>query len=287
MRVDVRVRIDQNNGIELIEQTFAQSFRHSIPTRKNGEYGEPRYSTCIANGGIERRAALIGERLQVADGSPRLHRSPSGDVIPPAREFHAQILTQRPRLKRATTRRERRLCIGNFRNVPEPRGVQMLFKRRQKLLRRLSFHFRRAAANANPRFDKRAHEPRPNGSLMIRRIALRRPANALPRIVRRTRRKRSQTERREQPCFDCIDNTLRALAMQQRQRQSADGENLIRPLRFIDRAGLDDPHRPRRTNSRARGFQNRRSNSARPFSNAAVQRRSIRLAIHSAFNHSA
>ena len=53
------------------------------------------------------------------------------------------------------------------------------------------------------------------------------------------RRERAQAERRHQPFLDCVDHFARALDPATRdQRQSADGEDLVRAKGAIDGPGL-------------------------------------------------
>src|SRR5712692_7167269 len=84
----------------------------------------------------------------------------------------AQEFAHRPRLKRAAARRVRRVGVRDLRNVAETGFVEMPEQRSDESLPGRPFRFRRMPAHADPGFDKWADQPRPNGSFMIRSVAL-------------------------------------------------------------------------------------------------------------------
>src|SRR5439155_18092972 len=85
-----------------------------------------------------------------------------------------------------------------------------------------------AAADAEPRLDERAHEPRPDRPLVVRAVALADPALVAGPVSRLVGRERAESERRQQPCLDGVDDAAGALAFEHGERQAADGEDLVR-----------------------------------------------------------
>src|SRR6185369_7743487 len=81
-------------------------------------------------------------------------------------------LAQRPGLERAAARRVRRGAVGDLRDVPDPRLVEMREQGRDEALPRLRLRGLAAAANAHPGLDEGAGEPRPDGSLVVRAVPL-------------------------------------------------------------------------------------------------------------------
>ena len=92
--------------------------------------------------------------------------------------------------------------------------------------------------HAQPGVHERAHQPGPDGALMIGGVARRGAAFVARRVAGLAGRERAQAERRQQAAFDGVDDAPRAIAVDQRVRQSADGEDLIRPARGIDRPAM-------------------------------------------------
>jgi hypothetical protein len=76
------------------------------------------------------------------------------------------------------------------------------------------------ATNAQPGFHERTHQPRPDGALMVRSVALLDTTSIVRRIAGLTGRNAAQTEWREQSRFDRIDDALRPFSTEQRQRQA-------------------------------------------------------------------
>ncbi len=95
----------------------------------------------------------------------------------------------------------------------------------------------RMATYSDPRFDEGAHQPGPDGPLVIGNIPARRVAFVPCRIGRFTWRQRPQTDRRQQSVLDGIDNPSRAFSLNQRKRQPANGQNLIRAEGVVAGAG--------------------------------------------------
>src|SRR5438477_2786575 len=92
--------------------------------------------------------------------------------------------------------------------------------------------------HAHPCFNKCANQPGPDCALMINRISLARIALIVRRVSGFARCKRAQTDRREQKHLYCIDDPTRFLFRQKHERQSADGEDLVRPKCEINYTGL-------------------------------------------------
>src|SRR5215472_18800386 len=114
----------------------------------------------------------------------------------------------------------------------------MLVKRWKEPFARLLFRSGRGAAHAHPCFDKSANQPWPDRTLMINRISRTRVALIVRCVSGFARSERAQTERREQKHFHGINDTTRFLFREQHERQSADGEDLVRAKSEINYAQL-------------------------------------------------
>src|SRR5262249_5946183 len=78
-----------------------------------------------------------------------------------------------------------------------------------------------------------AGEPRPDGSLVVGAVPLPWSAFVTADVGGIRRRQRSQTERRRETRLDGVDDAPSGLALEDREREPADGEDLVRPDRGI------------------------------------------------------
>src|SRR5690348_8826542 len=101
--------------------------------------------------------------------------------------------------------------------MADARLVEMREQRFEKAAARLGDHLRGAAADADPRLDERAHEPRPDGALVVRAIALAHAAVVAGRVPGLVGRERAEAERGEQPRLDRIDDTASAFTFEHRE----------------------------------------------------------------------
>src|SRR5205809_5207612 len=85
------------------------------------------------------------------------------------------------------------------------------------------------AAHADPRFDEWADQPWPDRTLMINRISCARVALIVRRVSGFAGRKRAQTDWREQKHLHRFNHTTSFVFRQKHERQSADGDDLVRP----------------------------------------------------------
>src|SRR6266566_3445163 len=92
--------------------------------------------------------------------------------------------------------------------------------------------------HAHPCFNKCANQPGPDRTLMINRIPCARVALIVRRVSRFAGSERAQPDRRKQKHFHRIDDPTRFLFRQKHERQSADGEDLVRPKCKINYTGL-------------------------------------------------
>src|SRR5438876_708609 len=106
-----------------------------------------------------------------------------------------QRLAHRPRLERAAARRVRRVAVGDLRQMPEPRVVEMREQGVEEARARLGARRRRAAPDAHPGLDERAHEPRPDRALMVRAVALAWTARVARRVAGLAGGERAEAER--------------------------------------------------------------------------------------------
>src|SRR2546430_3587387 len=121
-----------------------------------------------------------------------------------------QRLAHRPRLERAAARRVRRVAVGDLRQMPEPRVVEMREQGVEEARARLGARRRRAAPDAHPGLDERAHEPRPDRALMVRAVALAWTARVARRVTGLAGRERAEAERGHEPRLDRVDDTAGA-----------------------------------------------------------------------------
>src|SRR5205809_7207194 len=146
----------------------------------------------------------------------------------------AQRLAHRPRLERAAARRVRRVAVGDLRQMPEPRVVEMREQGVEEARARLGARRRRAAPDAHPGLDERAHEPRPDRALMVRAVALAWTARVARRVTGLAGRERAEAERGHEPRLDRVDDTAGALPFQPREPPAAHPEEPGRAKRRTD-----------------------------------------------------
>src|SRR6185369_12269461 len=133
----------------------------------------------------------------------------------------ADGFTDRPGLEGAATRRVRRLRVEELGGRVETRLVQVREERRQESCAGLRLRLARAAADADPGVDERAQEPRPDGALMIRGVALADAALVVRRVVGRARREGAEADRRLEACLDGVHDPACLLAFDDREGQAA------------------------------------------------------------------
>src|SRR5262249_29105748 len=108
----------------------------------------------------------------------------------------------------------------------------------------LRLRLARAAAHAHPGVDEGAEEPWPDRALVIRAVALADAALVVRGIGGRSRRERAEADRRLEPRLHRVDDATRLLALEDRERQAADGQDLVRPEAAVHRpgamVGIDD-----------------------------------------------
>ena len=109
--------------------------------------------------------------------------------------FKPEQFAERPRLERTAARCVGRFGVTNFRDVTQPRMIEMLVERWKKLRSGLFSRGSVSAMHAHPGFDKRANQPRPNRALMVNRLSCTRIPLIVRRVSRFARRERAQTER--------------------------------------------------------------------------------------------
>src|SRR5437660_1074476 len=151
--------------------------------------------------------------------------------------IETQRLADRPRLKRAAARRVRRVAVGDLGEMAEARLAEMREQRLEKATARLGDRLRGAAADADPCLHERAHEPRPDGALVVRTVALADAALVARPVPGLVGRERAEAERGEQPRLDGVDDAASAFAFERREGKAADREDLVRTEGRVDRAG--------------------------------------------------
>src|SRR5262249_32315906 len=116
------------------------------------------------------------------------------------------------------------------------RVVEMQEERFEKAGARLALRLSRRAAHAYPRLHEGAHEPRPDGTLVIGSVALADAALIARRVAGLIRRERAEAEWRQQPSLDGVDDTPSSRTIEHRERQTPDREDLVRAKRWVDGA---------------------------------------------------
>ena len=112
----------------------------------------------------------------------------------------------------------------------------MRLERREEPRPRLRAGSFRVAVHAQPRLDEGAHQPGPDGSLVIGAVARERRAFVVRDVAGLAGRQRPQSERRQQPMLDRLDHASGTIRIEQPLRQAADGEDLVRAARGVDPA---------------------------------------------------
>src|SRR5436309_7771639 len=157
-------------------------------------------------------------------GDRRSRGGRSGSTAALAADKYTAVETQRlahgPRLEWAAAWRMRQVAVGDLGKMADARLVEMREQRVEKAAARLGDHLRRSAADADPRLDERAHEPRPDGALVVRGVALADAAFVARRVRRLVGRERAEPERSEQPPLDGIDDSSSPRAFQHREGEA-------------------------------------------------------------------
>src|SRR4030095_7858911 len=108
---------------------------------------------------------------------------------------YTQHLGHAPRLRDAATRRIRRLGVENLADRADTRLVEM----HDKAVHRAACSLAIVRKDSQPRVDERSYEPRPDGTLVVRRVAGAKIAE-IPRLeIPILRRERTQADGRQQP----------------------------------------------------------------------------------------
>ena len=92
--------------------------------------------------------------------------------------------------------------------------------------------------HAHPGLDERPRQPGPDGALVIGAVTLRRPAAVMRRIILFARRERTRAHRRPQLILHHLHHARGPFALDQGQRQTAHGKELVRAHPVIDPARL-------------------------------------------------
>src|SRR5215469_5124317 len=119
--------------------------------------------------------------------------------------FKPEQFAERPCLEWTAARCVRRFGVTNFRDVTQPRMIEMLVERWKKLRAGLFSRGSVSAMHAHPGFDERANQPRPNRAPMINGVSRTGIALIVWSVAGFGWRERAQTERGEQKNFDSID----------------------------------------------------------------------------------
>src|SRR2546423_2927139 len=114
----------------------------------------------------------------------------------------------------------------------------MVVERWKKLCARFLSCGSTGTMHANPRFDKWAHQPRPDRALMVNRIPLAWAPLVVRGITRFARRERAQTCRCKQKHLDCVYDFFCLYRRHQCAWQAANREDLVRPKCKVDNARL-------------------------------------------------
>src|SRR5690349_4651874 len=149
-----------------------------------------------------------------------------------------QRLADRPRLKWAPARRERRLGVRDLRDVSQSRLIETENQRVEKATARCSPRCGRVTVHPQPRIDERSEEPGPGGALVIGGVAGGLVSRIARMIVGIVGGERAQPERREELLLDDCDDARGPLSLEQCQQEPAHGEDLVGAHPGVARAAL-------------------------------------------------
>src|SRR5581483_785534 len=141
--------------------------------------------------------------------------------------------------------------VGNLGKMSHTRVVETEEERFEKTRTCLALRLHRGAAHAYPGLHKGAHEPRPDGALVIRAVALPDTSLVARYVAGLIGRERAEAERRHQPCLHGVDHTPSSHPLDDSERKTTDRQDLVRAKRRIAGAPLvahidDVVERPRR-----------------------------------------
>src|SRR6266508_3196105 len=122
--------------------------------------------------------------------------------------------------------------------MTEPSVVTMFHYRHEETCSSVALGAVALAINTHPGLDERTDKPGPDGSLVVNAIALSHTAFIMRRIAGCFGCQRAEAEGSPQPLSHGLDNSFCAFALNQRDSEPTDCENLIRPEQFIHFAGL-------------------------------------------------
>src|SRR5206468_1209662 len=146
----------------------------------------------------------------------------------------AKGLGHAPCLGRTAARRERRSAVEDLGDAPHAGVGQVMGHGLEETPGRLG-----VSMHAEMGEGERAEEPAPHGPLVVRAIALDRPAAVVPLVSRVTGSQASATERREQMAGAGVDD-LSLTLLRERAPGKGDGEDLVGPERLLVAVGRVD-----------------------------------------------
>src|SRR5579871_1116267 len=141
----------------------------------------------------ERKEKEARENVEQIASKDGLRRYISRGSFPDGRNFinvlngGTKQFGDTPGLRDAPARRMRRVAIGDFGQLSETRALQVFFERPEPRLRAFP-GVRASSVNLCVSRNEWAHQPRPNGSLMIGRVPLSDVPVIAPVVIRVVRR---------------------------------------------------------------------------------------------------
>src|SRR5712691_2424145 len=149
-----------------------------------------------------------------------------------------QGFSHRPGLQRAPSWRVRRFAVRNLGDVTEARLVEMPKQRLQETDTGFAFGLGRVAPNTYPGLDERSEQPRPHRALMIGPVPLKHTPFVPRGIAGLPWCQRTQAKRGPEASLDRFHDAAGLVALEEREREPADGEDLVRAQGRVRYAGL-------------------------------------------------
>src|SRR5262245_32038226 len=115
-----------------------------------------------------------------------------------------------------------RVAVRDLGDVADARLLEMSEKGGEEPPSRFPLRSRIAAADAEPGLDEGTDEPRPDGPLMVRAVALADSSLVARAVPGLPGRERAQAQRGQEARLHAVDDRPRALALEERLGKAAD-----------------------------------------------------------------
>ena len=126
-----------------------------------------------------------------------------------------------------------RIGVGDLADVPQPGFFEVRPHGVDETSPRFPLNARVPTVRPNPSVDEGTDQPRPDRALVVRTVALPNPTLVSRHVVRVAGRETPQADRRPELGLDALENDSRRRAVDEREREPAEREDLIGPKTIV------------------------------------------------------